>query len=195
MKNLQVRVYTDLTTEPVTVAEAKNYCKITGTQDDALMAILITAARKSLEKYTQSSFAHKHLHATWVTIPENWEVELPYGPIISVDKVYKIDEEGTEEELTVNVDYYIYGDQDFVLKVEQFWSTGLTVSRSLRVEYTAGYGDTVTETLPDELKLAILKQVATDYMLRENILPGTSATILDNAAKRMAAPYKKKIWF
>jgi uncharacterized phiE125 gp8 family phage protein len=195
MKNLQVRVYTDITTEPVTAAEAKNYCKVTGTQDDTLIALLITAARKSLEKYTQSSFAHKHLHATWVTIPENWEVELPYGPIISVDKVYKIDENGAEEELTVNSDYYIYGDQDFVLKVEQFWSTGLTVSRSLRVEYTAGYGDTVTETLPDELKLAILKQVATDYMLREDINVGNITTVLDNASKRLAAPYRKKVWF
>jgi uncharacterized phiE125 gp8 family phage protein len=195
MKNLQTRIVTDLTTEPVTRTEAKNFCKITGTADDTLIDLLITAARKALEKYTASSFGEKEIHATWVKIPDDWLVELPYGPIISVDKVYKIDEEGTEEELTVNSDYYVYGDQDFQIKIEQFWSTGLTASRSLRVEYTAGYGDTVTEPLPDELKLAIMKQVATQYDIREDINIGNVTTVLDNASKSLAAPYRKHVWF
>ena len=194
MKNLQVRIKTDLVTEPVTTAEAKLFCKVTGTAEDTLFTILISAARKALEKYTSSSFAEKTLHATWVTVPEDNLLELPYGPTITVSKVYWIDDEGTETEATLNSDYWVYGDQDAIVKVSKFWSGGTLVSNSVRVEYTAGYGHANTETLPTDLKLAILKQIATDYELREDIsLAG--AVVLSNASKGLANPYRKKLWW
>jgi uncharacterized phiE125 gp8 family phage protein len=191
MKTLQVRVKTDLTTEPVTSTEAKLFCKVTGTAEDSIFTILITSARQALEEYTQSSFVEKTLHATWLEVPEDNLLELPYGPIISVDKVYWIDEEGTEEEATLNSDYWVYGDQDAIVKIGSYWSSGINTPRAVRVEYTAGYGDTNTETLPSALKQAILKQVATDYELREDI--GTGG-VLSNASKKLAAPYRKKVW-
>ena len=196
MKNLQTRVYTDLASEPVTSEEAKNFCKVTGTQDDALFAILISAARQSLEKYTNSSFVEKTIHATWIKPPDNMEFELPYGPHIAVSKVYRIDSEGTETALTVNTDYWIYGDQDFVLYVNQYWSTsGVVTENSYRIEYTAGYGKSgTTELLPDALMLAILKEVATQYDIRENIT-SESVNELSNAARRLADPYRRKLWF
>ena len=167
MKNLQVRIVTDIVTEPVSVAEAKTFCRApSGTQDDALFAILIPAARQALEKYTSSSFAEKTIHVTWVTSPRDNVLEIPYGPTISIDKVYQIDEEGTETELTLNSDYFVFGDQDAILKVVSYWSSGIVSTRSVRVEYKAGYGNAATETLPAPLKLAVLKQVATNYELR-----------------------------
>lgn len=193
MKNLQVRTYTDIVTEPVSLTEAKNFCKVTGSNDDTLIGILITAARQALEKYTQSTFAEKKLHATWVEMPDDHILELPYGPVISVDAVYWIDEEGTEEEATLNDDYWVYGDQDAVIKMTTYWTTGLKRTSSVRVEYTAGYGHTSTETLPAALKLAVLKQIATDYDMRENI--GEGGMTLDNASKILASPYRKKLWF
>lgn len=192
MKNLQVRVRTDVATEPVTSTEAKNFCKVTGTAEDSLFTILITAARQALEEYTQSSFAEKTLHCTWVEMPDDHILELPYGPVISVDAVYWIDEEGTEEAATLNDDYWVYGDQDAVIKMTTYWTTGLKRTSSVRVEYTAGYGHANTETLPAPLKLAILKQINTDYELREDIGQGTT---LSNASKTLAAPYRKKLWF
>jgi uncharacterized phiE125 gp8 family phage protein len=192
MKNLQVRVKTDLSTEPVTSAEAKLFAKIPGTTEDSLVTIFISAARQALEKYTASSFAEKTLHATWIKLPDDNELELPYGPVIAVSKVYKIDEEGTETELTLNTDYHIYGDQDIIVKIESFWSTGIQLDYSIRVEYTAGYGHANTETLPAPLKEAIMKQVATDYEFREDVGP---ETILCNESKKRAAPYRKHVWF
>lgn len=193
MKNLQTRIVTDLTTEPVTATEAKLYCKVQDTADDALFTILIKSARRMLEKYTSCSFGSKTIHATWVETPDDSLLELPYGPIISVDHVYRIDEEGNEEALTLNSDYYVIGDQDVILKITKYWSSGAVHENSIRVEYKAGYGDTSTEALPEDLKLAILKQVATDYELRENIAPG-GMTVLSNEAKTLAAPYRKKLW-
>jgi uncharacterized phiE125 gp8 family phage protein len=193
MKNLQVRIKTDLTTEPVTSTEAKLFCKVTGTAEDDLFTILIKSARQALEEYTQSSFGEKTIYATWVTMPEDYLFELPYGPIISVNKVYWIDEEGTEEEATLNSDYWVYGDQDAVVKLSTYWTAGLKATSTVRIEYTAGYGNAGTETLPSPLKQAILKQIATDYDMREDL--GTSLTVLDNNSKKLASPYRKKLWF
>lgn len=193
MRNLQTRVITDIVTEPVSVAEAKLYCKVQDMADDALFPVLITSARRMLEKYTMTSFAEKTLHATWVETPKDNVIELPYGPIISVDKIYRIDEEGTEEELVLNSDYYVMGDQDAIIKITSYWSSGKVYVNSIRAEYKAGYGNTATEVLPAELKLAILKQVATDYELRENIVQGIT-TVLSNESKVLAAPYRKKLW-
>ena len=193
MRNLQTRVITDIVTEPVSVAEAKLYCKVQDTADDALFPVLITSARRMLEKYTMTSFAEKTLHATWVEVPRTNYVELPYGPVISIDHIYRIDHEGNEEELVLNSDYYVMGDQDAIIKITSYWSSGMVYVNSIRVEYKAGYGNAATEDLPEELKLAILKQVATDYELRENIVAGVT-TVLSNESKVLAGPYRKKLW-
>lgn len=191
MKNLQVRVKTDITSEPVSAAEAKLYCKATGTTEDTVFSELITTARQLIEKYLGISVAEKTIHATWVQLPEDNELELPYGPVISVSKVYKIDDEGTEEELTLNTDYHIYGDQDAIVKIESFWSSGTAFSGSVRVEYTAGYGNTNTETLPSAIKTAIRKLVVKSYGLRGDD-PGS--VIMDNEIKSEIAPYRKYLW-
>jgi len=193
MRNLQTRVITDIVTEPVSVAEAKLYCKVQDSADDTLWPILITSARRMLEKYTMTSFAEKTLHATWVEVPRTNYVELPYGPVISIDHIYRIDHEGNEEELVLNSDYYVMGDQDAIIKITSYWSSGMVYVNSIRCEYKAGYGNAATETLPQELKLAILKQVATDYELRENIVQGIT-TVLSNESKILANPYRKKLW-
>lgn len=193
MKNFQTRIITDISAEPVSTSEAKLWCKVQDSADDSLFTILIKSARRMLEKYTSSSFAEKTIHATWIETPDDNLLEIPYGPVISIDKVYRIDEEGNEEELTLNSDYYVLGDQDAILRITKYWSSGDVHENSIRVEYTAGYGDTATETLPGELKLAILKQVATDYELRENISAG-GMTVLSNESKVLAGPYRKKLW-
>ncbi len=69
MKNIQVRIKTDLATEPVSSTEAKLFCKVTGSAEDTLFVILIKSAREALEKYTSSSFGEKTIHATWLQMP------------------------------------------------------------------------------------------------------------------------------
>lgn len=194
MKDLQTRIVTDISVEPVTLSEAKDWLKVTGSADDDLITMLITVARKAMEKYTASTFAQKTIHTTWVEIPDNWVLNLAHGPHISVDYVYLIDEEGTETAKTLNSDYYVYGDQDLIIALSKVWTTSQSLQYSARVEYKAGYGATATEPLPDELKLAILKQIATDYDMRENIAEGTFG-VLNNSSKSLAAPYRRSLWF
>lgn len=194
MKNLQVTIVTDVETEPVTLEEVKNFCKISTSQDDELLAILIKSARESVEKYCCISVAEKAINATWVTLPDDKLLILPYGPIASVDKVYTIDNEGNETLLTVNTDYYVYGDEDLMVKILPVYVTGKYYYSSVRVEYTAGYDCETTEALPAAIKQAIMKQVATDYNYRDDIIEG-SFGLLTNGVKALLAPYRKFVWF
>jgi uncharacterized phiE125 gp8 family phage protein len=198
---MKVQVITDITSEPVTVAEAKLWCKVTGTAEDTIFPILITSARMAMEKYTACAFGAKKIFATWTTIPSDWLLIMPYGPIVSIDKVYRIDPAGNETTLVVNSDYWVTEDGN--VQLSQHWSTVRSAGiwpthyepgNSYRVEYTAGYGATTTEPLPQPLKHAIMKQIATDYIFRENITDHGS-TNLSNESKQLAAPFRRMIWF
>ena len=61
----QVEIVTDLTTEPVTLQEAKDYMRISSNAEDSLIEELITSARERIEKFTGLSLGEKTLRAYW----------------------------------------------------------------------------------------------------------------------------------
>jgi uncharacterized phiE125 gp8 family phage protein len=162
----QVEIVTDLTTEPVTLQEAKNYMRISSNAEDALIGELITSARERIEKFTGLSLGEKTLRAYWFYfhIPQ----EIPYGPVTLIDSVVN-DED-------VALEYTARGLQYKML--ESYSTTGLTI------EYEAGFA-----VAPKGLKLAILKQVSTDYENRENYSIYDQAYELSSDARRQAQPY------
>ena len=154
---MKVKIITDCA-EVVTLAEVKNFLKVTGTQDNDLIEdIMIPAARQTLEKFTGASFGEKTIEVLFTT----WEAfyKLPYGPVTEVTKVERVYTDGTETELTTS-DYTVRDDQVYVT---EWYSTRELVG--VRVTYTAGYND--DEPLPVEIKEAIMKQISYNYDNRE----------------------------
>lgn len=139
-----IEIVADLTTEPVTLAEARNWIRVDYTVDDTIIGELITAAREDLEKLTGLSFGEKTLKVYWISFTKC--MELPYGPIGEVSEC--IDDE--DEEV------------DFELKGLTFKKLEAYSTEGLQVTYTAGY-----ETLPKKLKYAILKMIAYLYEKRQ----------------------------
>jgi hypothetical protein len=133
---------------------------------------LITSARERIEKFTGLSLWEKTLRAYWfyIHIPQ----EIPYGPVTFIDSVVN-DED-------VAVEYTARGLQYKML--EAYSTTGLTI------EYEAGFA-----VAPKGLKLAILKQVSTDYENRENYSIYDQAYELSSDAKRQAQPYCRNTLF
>ena len=136
-------------TEPVTKDEVKAYCKLsTGTAEDTLLDIFITAARKQCEAYSNISFIPRTVTAIITNFCGG--IFLPYGPTGAITSV--TDKDGTA--LTVDETYTIQGTT---------WKQLLTpLQDGLTVVYAAGYAN---GSLPAELKLAILQQV---FYLYEN---------------------------
>ena len=168
----QVEIVTDLTTEPVTLQEAKDYMRISSESENDLIEELITSARERIEKFTGLSLGEKTLRAYWFYfhIPQ----EIPYGPVTLIDSVVNDDD--------VAVEYVARGLQYKML--EAYSTTGLTI------EYEAGFA-----VAPKGLKLAILKQVSTDYENRENYSIYDQAYELSSDARRQAQPYCRNTLF
>ena len=168
----QVEIVTDLTTEPVTLQEAKDYMRISSESENDLIEELITSARERVEKFTGLSLGQKTLKAYWLYF--HTPAEIPYGPITLINSVV--------DDNDVELQYTARGLQYKVL--EAYSTVGLTI------EYEAGFA-----VAPKGLKLAILKQVSTDYENRENYSIYDQAYELSSDARRQAQPYCRNTLF
>ena len=132
-------------TEPVTLAEAKNYCRVTTNADDALITDLITEAREAVEKATGTCIVQKNV-TIWFNNPAS-NFNLPYGPMDPTTfKLY--DDINNTEVLAAN--YRLVGGQ--------YPSLNFPIWNQLRATYTSGF-----TSVPKDLKTAILDQIDFDY--------------------------------
>jgi uncharacterized phiE125 gp8 family phage protein len=177
---LDVQIKTDISSEPVSVATMKEYLNIDYGSWDSLIATLISSARTNLERYTGSTFGTKTLVSTFQQVASN--IDIPYGPVQSITHVKSIDEGGVKTTLTAGTDYLITGNN---FKNIRFFG----IDTPIEIEYIAGY-----TSLPSDLKIAIMKQVAIDFQYRESTIEG-SVTELSNSAKRSIAGYRRILMY
>jgi len=155
-------------TEPVTLTEAKNFCKIDISTDDDLINVLITAARQMCEAYTGVGFVEHEMVA--VLNNSNGDIYIPYGPMIEILSVEN--EQGTT--LVLDLDYTLGGNE--------FKRLRTPYANNITIDYITGY-----TTLPEALKTALLNQV---YYLYDNRSVGVDdispiAKIILNLYKRV----------
>jgi uncharacterized phiE125 gp8 family phage protein len=154
--------------EPVTLTEAKNFCKIDISTDDDLINILITAARQMCEAYTGVGFIEHN--AVVVLNNSNGDIYIPYGPMIAINSV--VNDQGTT--LVLDTDYTIGGNE--------FKRLRTPLTNNITIDYSTGYTE-----LPEALKTALLNQV---YYLYDNRSVGVDdispiAKIILNLYKRV----------
>lgn len=150
---------TIVVTEPVTLAQAKEWLRVTHDDEDDLITALITAARQICEGYISKSFVERTVTA--IVRNDLGNVKLPYGPVGNVTHVY--DSEGNE---LTGSSYAITGVSDKRL--------GYPMSSYVKVIYTAGYS-----VLPQQFKAALKEQLAWLYVNRgdENVAPFTKVIL------------------
>jgi uncharacterized phiE125 gp8 family phage protein len=179
---MQIRIKTDISSEPITIEDAMSYLHDPPSSALTLVATMVKAARELCEQYLNVAFAPKTIICTIEPDDmESRECELPVWPQSSISSVKSIDQYGTETALTLNEGYLVKGDiRKTITMFEQFSTTGFsTSSNNLKVEYTAGYGATDTPTLPSALRLAVLKQVSEWFINRDNYVPNLSNSVRD----------------
>lgn len=168
-------------TEPVSVAEVKQYLRLEGfidsteslssdfDDDDQIIADLITSARERLEDYTGLSFVPKTLEIEFTNLAGNFEI--PFGPVNEI--LYLKDDEGD----SISTDDFTVSFNKRVLKSPKY--------ENMTLQYEAGYA-----SLPKGLKDAIYKEVAYRYIQRgdENV------DGLSREAMVLASKYKTANW-
>lgn len=79
MRYRSLKVLTQPTVEPVSLAEAKAHCRVDTDADNAYLASLITAAREWCAAYCDETFVHTQYVMTLDSFPV--EIELPRPPM------------------------------------------------------------------------------------------------------------------
>jgi len=152
-----------LATEPVTLAEAKAWCKIDHNDEDALLLGLITGARQTIEGFTVRALVSKTVSLTIETSISLERFKLPYGNISGLVIT-------DEDEAAVTTDYYTL--RNNILRLNAYGDFAIT--------YTA------VAFVPQALKQAVLMEIAERYAHRgENV----TTEGISEGAKSVAAQY------
>lgn len=193
--------------EPVSLADAKDWLRVTDTNSDTLITNLIASARQAVESETSRAL----ITQTWEMRIDDFTphradrsralymhrpfpaMEIPKPPLQSVVSIKYIDVNGVLQTLASSVYAVAIPSGPFAqngsyrLANDQSWPDTLTDADVVRVQFTAGYGAAPT-SVPMALQHAILHLVADLYAYRERQIGGVS--IAGNAsAEALIGPF------
>lgn len=142
--------------EPISLAEAKDHLRVDGTDEDTLIALLITAARSHIEDYTRRALITQTVRLTLDFL--NGIMYLPRGRTLGIDAFYYIgdngDPAGAVSGVTSTTEFVSAGSHgdapDDVSYGQINWLTGDNAgSRSVVSSYTAGTSTFVLDETPE----------------------------------------------
>ena len=173
-----VRTLTEPAYEPVTLEEARIWCRVDSddTTQDAMLLILITAARERAEDLTGVAFAERTMELRLDEFPDSDNViEVPHPPLKSVDYVTYATDDG---DLSLDVG----SPSDLLVDTGSFpgriapaygegWPTARNHIGSVRIGFTGGYDN--GNAIPKRLRLWLQQRVSTWFDNREHLLVGS----------------------
>lgn len=193
VENGITRILTEPTEPAAAVADLKALLRIDGTDEDSYLNSLLMSA---------SSYASRVLNRTLITsnlvrqydetrglrglayeYKESGGLSLTYPPIVTVTRVYALDSDGVETDID---GYYT----DFISAPARLYLTQSVTGReiaTLRIEYTAGYGDT-SSAVPSAIQQGILQHAAFMYEHRGDC--DAKDAIERSGAMAIYRPYK-----
>lgn len=136
---MKVEIVTDITEEPVSLAETKAFLRVTGSGHDTVISSLITAARQTLESRTDSSFGVKSLKVTTTEDLKIYDPDddinvfadslLPYGPVSDVTQ--SDDDDYYYYEYTAGYETLPYPLRTAIMMLVKYWYDIDEVSRDV----------------------------------------------------------------
>jgi uncharacterized phiE125 gp8 family phage protein len=176
--------------EPVTLAEAKDWLRVDGDADDALIEGLISVARSLAERFFDRSLVTQAWTAYYDRF-DCWEIRLPRGPLQAVNSVQYLDTAGDLQ--TLDAESYEADETRDPGTVQpayaEVWPATRCAPKAVRVTFTSGYGSAAE--VPEPVKAALKFAVSMWYRRRgdgaEEIDPGKLA--LPQASQMMLMAY------
>jgi uncharacterized phiE125 gp8 family phage protein len=183
---MTLRVIAAPPVEPVTLAEARLWCRIEAdvTADDDVLEGLIQAMREYAENLTGRAYIQRVLEWSEMCFPAH-EIRLPRPPLAAVYSIRYVDFGGVET-LVAPADYIVDTAAEPGRVVPAYlktWQPARWQPNAVRVRYAAGYAtpdgsptDYAGTELPAALKTWMKARLATLYEQREQLVVGTSVT-------------------
>lgn len=143
--------------DPVTLAEAKAWCKITHSSEDALITALITAATQKAEIFTNRVFVERTFtgffsHLECSKFEKGYYLALRRAPLLSVSAVEVTED---DSQVTVSTDDYNTKETPGFSRIifEEVNHGPDAIPYPWEVDFTAGYG--AAADVPKPIKVAI----------------------------------------
>jgi hypothetical protein len=168
---MALRTLIEPQTEPVTLADAKLYLRVdsSNTVDDALIASLITAARRFAEIYTRRRFLYQTVRLEMDYFPGSinpqlggshyaaamlsganavlagirYAIVLPYPPVHHIAAFKYFDQNATVTDVTPTTQYVADLDSQparLMPPFGRFWPVAQVIGNAVRVDFITGYG-------------------------------------------------------
>ncbi len=159
--------------EPVTLSDAKNRLRLYAdqTNDDALVTMLIAAARRHAEMLCASSLITQQWCLTLDSFPgATGAVKLERGPVQTIDTIEYTAMDGSTQ-LMAATDYTSVLAMDRAVvspKFGKIWPIPLPQIGAVRIKYTAGYGGTEV-AVPEGIRQWILMRIYTVWQHRDEL--------------------------
>lgn len=190
MYEMALTLKTPPSSEPVSLKEAKNHCRVDDdiTNDDSLIRSMIVAARQAAETFTRRQLITATYELRFDGFP--YTICPPMPPLISVVSIKYQDTDDAEQ--TVDSGDYQVDKYSTVGRIrpkqDKSWPSTYVGMGVVVVEYTAGYG--ARENVPEQIIAAILLIVGHLYEHREDVIVGTGAVTIPRGANDLLYPFR-----
>lgn len=190
---MRIEVVTPPDEEPITLAEARQFCRIDAdiTDENDLIESLITAARELVETNTSRALAVQTIRASFDSFPCSGVFPLPRFPLISVDSVVYDDSNGDEQTLSDSLYDVVTHSRPGAIFSETPWPWTDGRTGCVRVTYQCGHYTAPTgegegegegegstpEPLPKTARVAMLYLINHWYEHRETVTPGAMSEL------------------
>ena len=165
--------------EPLPLEEVKAHLRVDFSDEDAMIAGYISAARELVEEETDRALVTQTLELGLGGFPNSDRIRIPRGQLQSIDSFKYTDSNGTDHTMVAGTDYIPnqYAEPaEVVLPFSQLWPTVvLNTASPVRVRFTCGYG--TADDVPVRAKQAILMLVGDWYVNREDVVIGRTSTV------------------
>lgn len=177
----------------VSLAEIKAHLRVDGNSEDALLVGLINAATSHAEAHTGTAIAQAQMVKKLPCFGNSGLT----APLISVDSVQYVDDDGATQTLSSAVysavGLWTSGNPNLMpyltLAYNQDWPSTRAIPEAVTVTYTAGYPSV---SLPDDIRAAICLLVGHLYENREETIVGVPITSIPMGFEALLSPYK--VW-
>ncbi len=182
--------------QPITLAEAKEFMKITSTYEDDLITALIVAATEALESYTGQVFVTRTIRGDFDAIYASktevypW-VKLRRAPLDTVASVQvSIDSTFVDESYQIKKTIHGFGRilfDDLSRSIDD-------IPYPLQIVFVSGYG--AAADVPENIKTALKMYVNFMYRNKGDCIDGSACGVLNDSSglgpivKSMLNPYK-----
>lgn len=203
---MRLVIVTPPASTPVTLAEAKEQCRILvespeNTTHDSVITRLISAAVSSVESYTGARLYEQTVRLELDGFPSG-DIELPVYPVTAITAFVYDDGDDVETTLTedtgspsANDDYWpaLDGQRPYVRATNGWPATRLNKPGSVRITLTVGYAPDASPqfAVPDALKHAVLIRVKESFDNGGETITGMSVEAVSNTVSALLAPFRK----